>query len=357
MKQERKILRVDQDTPYNTIKKSALLNTTKIRQTKYIERMIENNLTKEELKILSEKGCTYASVTTSVLEQLFNYEIDNYDDKIFTDVFGFSLLVGENKIDCNILLCDIFATLYKQIEMNIHSYEVLYFDTVLEAAKEITKDETINDELKAMTKIFDYGYLADGIEHNKLKYKSKKVKNETFYGTYEQIAQEIFGINNITKEQFDELMKNNHKTYDVKYDTPESKFSGLGVDSIELWLNYYFKKKKINCNLNAKEIPTNCSYDEFMQMINNYIADGISIGISSKPGRETFITSSANIKVPVSSKGAGHAMNLVDIDENKIFVETWGSVFYIKAEEYQDYDFKTRNIEFFEPVNDVEYQR
>lgn len=328
----------NQERPYELFSKKIKLKKTLVCLKKYIEKINKyhkNVSVKEMLELLKKKGCTYAYVTNTIFYQFLN-NFEEYNDELFSEMFGFSLKINDKEYDLNILMVDIFSCLYKVSKFNIFKWDIQYFKNTDEAYEKLVKDKKNNENKDSA--IFLSGYIADGLtEDGLLIYKSRLPEKSEVVGTYDEIVKELFNIeiNNISKEELDKIFEKNNITYYEKDNKISSKFSGLTTDGINYWVNYYFQKNNINIIFESKEIHfNNKNVDKILKKLNEMSEEGYTISVSTGIEKEIHIYDPIFKKEEkISNKEEGHIMTYLGVDsDDNIIVESWGRNFIVKKE-------------------------
>lgn len=311
---------------------------------KYNPNYNENDI-KELYQNLANKGCTYTAITNAIVEQL------NYDDKLFSSMFGYSMYKKDGTIDYNKIMVNIFACLNNIVKIKIHQYKTYKFTTIDEATSKLL-NTSYKTELEARKALFYAGWQPDGIDkEGKLIYKSRNfIAKKTLFGTYSNIAKEIFGIDNpnLTKEQLIELLKNNNMNYDFEYEETSSKLSGLlKCNNLNLWINKFFELNNISLKLEATTIKLdNRDYESFILELSNYIKNGYSIYVSTKINSDVWMTNGKKFGyTKPSTNKAGHQMTLAGFNQNKdILVNSWGEIQIINKRFYNQLEYEAIKI-------------
>lgn len=354
-----------QDFPQEQYKK--LFKTKKDKNTlyNYLEILKNNDINDPSIFYeLEQKGCTYAYVANAIITKIITNSNQELTDNDIKNIFGFSLNMDENILDCNSLMIDIFAFLHDRVKLTIHKYKTYHFKNAIEAVKNLFGEE-LPSENDAILKLFNNGIIADGIDPDskEKKYKNIISDNQVVYGTYSEIAESLLNIkdNDINKEKLQKILLNNDITFEEHDKSPESKLSGLNENNINLWINYYLLKKNINIEFKSevieKEINT---YYNFQNQLTTLLNEGYILGTSSSPNSNAFIVSSEE-KIPISSNQAGHKMLITGFDENNnIIVSSWGKDFIIPKEYYKNFTYtkakiKTPEIIKYNKENNFKY--
>lgn len=343
-----KIYMASQLAPYELMKKKlkSLKDLARLRNLADIVLLTHPDYKENDIKdlfcSLKNTGCTYATFANAIIEQLGNGKDINIFLEEFQNLFGYSLYDAEkNIIDYNRLLIDLYSTLYKVGDLSVTYYNRYSFKNLMEAANIlIGTDEKYNEDNVAV-KLCDKGYYADGFDENgNLVFKD--IKNPVVIrviGTYQELAFKVFkkDFNNFSDEEIKNVFKNhNMKVCEKAYEGP-SKLSGLGTTNINFWLNEFFKRKKINFEVNVQNIAW-CidSAEELLQKINDALEKGASLSVSSEHNYDIYMK---NLEEKFLSwdkleKGkVGHAMFLKGIsDTNDLIVSTWGKDYLIPIE-------------------------
>ncbi|MBE6158117.1 MAG: hypothetical protein E7160_04945 [Firmicutes bacterium] len=346
------MLNANQNVPYELFSKIIKGKKTLLRLRKYIEVLKNNGINsdvKSVLYDLGKQGCTCAYVSNVLIDYFMNNGV--FDSYLMKEKLGLDLSIDENNIDLNILMVDIFSSLYNVVELDVHKYECYEFDSLVDASKDLLGETSVSEE-DAFIRLFDGGYSIDGISDTGRKIiKSKNVKNNTYVGSYEEIAKELFGVDKLnSKEEFDQLCKGNNITYDEKYPDISAKFSGLTNSSIEFWVNYYLDKKNSDLSFSCDYLTNDFSnIDEFISYINNLRDSGYVIGISSDGMiYDKYLKDEELLR----SDNAGHRMMFKYFDENNnIVVESWGKEFILKSEDINSIKFQASMLKDKELIN------
>lgn len=341
----------NQEQPELIIKKHIKRKKQRMLAAKYLERLKANNIDDiEALKKLASSGCTYAYLSNVLVESFIIALGGKYDDEIFTSTFGFSLLVDEETADSNILMTDIFSYLYNKVKMEIYSYQVYHYKNEMEALEKLFGEKAESED-DAILRLKEHKIYPDGKEESGInRYKTALPKIETIYGSYNEIARQL-GIaqENVTKEELISLLKQKDITFAIKYEAPESKLSGLFETNINTWANYYLCEKNIDAYFKSTKIPIDFNtYAEFKEYLNNQMAEGYCLGISSSPNnKKAIILNPNNSKeaISISSKIKGHQMIITGFDqEDNIIINSWGKDFIIPKENYQEFVYTKGDI-------------
>lgn len=343
------IVKANQQAPYKLYKKFFKLKNDKIlleELNDIIRKYYPDYSKKEILQLyneLNKYGCTYASIANVIIEQI------GHDDTIYKELFGYSLYDKNGNINYNKLSVDIFAYLSKMVELKLHIYEKHEFDNYIQAAKELLNVEckTTISAILALTAEKDSKWLLDGTtKENKLKIRSNYCINKSYFGTYEQLAKELFRIEipKLSKKGLETILKAKDLSYDFYYEDIPSKFSGLGnvkKINIEKWVDKFFESKGIDLSLEVQDINNHdIEYEEFMNLIIDMKKNGYSIMVSSPLNKEVWIKMDKEWEKTSSDK-AGHQMNFEGLDDDgNILACSWGQTCMIPKEFYKHLEFE-----------------
>ena len=298
----------------------------------------ENNV-KDLFCSIKNSGCTYATFTNAIIQQLqIDKDINNFLED-FQNLFGYSLYDAEkNIIDYNKLLVDLYSTLYKVGDLSVSYYNRYSYKSLMEAANNlISKDEKYN-ESNVAAKLCDKGYLPDGFDGmGNLIFKD--IKNPVIVrviGTYQELASKVFekDFSNFSDEEIKNLFKiHNIEVCEKSYEN-FSKLSGLTTTNINFWLNEFFRRKKIDFEVNVQNIAW-CidSTEELIQKINESLEKGTSILVSSDHNYKIYMKNLEEKFLPwdkLENSKVGHAMFLKGIsDTGDLIVSSWGKDYLI----------------------------
>jgi Ca2+-binding EF-hand superfamily protein len=110
-----KFIKANQTMPYKLQKKTFKSKSNRIlsKELEDIIRKYYPDYTNKEIlelyKEMSDSGCTYSSIANVIIEQLGN------DDKVFRDLFGYSLYDNDGNINYNKFSVDIFSCISKSL--------------------------------------------------------------------------------------------------------------------------------------------------------------------------------------------------------------------------------------------------
>lgn len=285
----------------------------------------------EVFKKLSNTGCSCAMLANSLVEQIYE------NDEDFKNKFGFSLLT-KGKIDCNKLMVDIFTKLYKVIKVKFIEYDTYSFKSLNEASLALLGKNYSND-IEILNELFNSGVIMDGRDLNgNLLFKSRMPKITNHIGTFEEIAKERFGLENInTIEDIKKIC--NEKNIEADFDDIEiyEKLTGLLPHSFNFWSNYYLSKYNLNFSVIKEEISVRNfkeNYEMFMNYINSLVLEGYSISVSSPTNSEAYMHTTKKMSwSKISTEEAGHVMLFKYFDNNNdIVVSSYGTEYIIPKE-------------------------
>ena len=233
-------------SPFKRIKNKDLLDELKEFVRNYFPNYTDKDIVKL-FKLLSNEGCTYATIANIIMEQLGN------DNNSFYEYFGYSLCNKDGSINFNKLMVDIFACISQMVELKVTTFNTRSFSSPIEAVKILLNKECF-DNNQAHLLLFNAGWFGNGFDDKGLLLFSNKQnpKTETFIGTYRELGKSIFNIDDpsMNQEKFNILFKEQKKDYSCysfSFLDVASKFSGFIVEkNIKKWLNVYFAKKGIN---------------------------------------------------------------------------------------------------------------
>ncbi len=294
---------------------------------------------------LKTRGCTYTAITNAIINQL---NALGMTDEQFSNIFGFSLSKDDIK-NYNMLLVDIFATLHNLVKIKINEYDSYSYETIKEAALGLLNVECSTDS-EASLLLFDNNIVSDGYDTNgNLKFKRTIPRISQAIGTYQEIAARFFNIHdkNITKDDLIKLFQEKNAEIIIEDFLPEQKLSGLTNNNMIFWINYYFKKRNLDFNININSIPhSNNGYEEFSKIIQSLKSNNHDILVSVGPSSNVFIHNSSPFSwTKIANEKAGHAMTFMNFNSNgDIVVSTWGKNYIIPKEYYLDLEFKAVKI-------------
>lgn len=339
----------NQDFPHEQFKKIFKSKETKNMLNNYVEILKRNGIDNPYMFYeIQQKGCTYAYVANALVTKVIMDSDQELTDLDFKDIFGFSLSPDGEILDCSTLMIDMFAYLYGKVKLTVHKYETYHYRNAIAAAKDLLHKE-FNSEQEAIIELFNNGIISDGIDEvtKENNYKNVKPSNQVMFGSYPEIAEALLNIRdeNMDKFKLEKLLADKDITFEEHDRTPESKFSGLLMNNINAWVNYYLVKKNINIEFMSEMLGKNSdTYDDFQKQLKDLLEDGYILGVSSSPNSDAFITSSKE-KVEVSSKESGHAMLITGFDENDdMVVSSWGKQFIIPKETYRNFQYTKTQI-------------
>lgn len=341
----------DQTSPYLFFTRLLKSKDVKNRLYKYLDCLKNNKISRKDissiLKKLKEEGCSYAFFANSLVESFLISNNYQYDDNKFIDLYGLSIQVDNDSIDSSIMMVDIFSKLFNLSRFNIHKYDVRIFKNAKEAALGILGVDIENDT-DAILELFNNGYVMDGstLDGN-IRFKSKNVINITMVGTYDDIANKLFGVSvsNISKQELTEMLKKKDITFDEVDKDPHSKLSGLTSSNMNFWGNYYLNliNSNLECNFNVFHMD---EVDNFEDYIRNALASNNIVGVSTSAGSDVkMIDPRTNESISIASDSAGHMMTFrkFDIDGN-IIVDSYGKDYLIKKDDLNSLLFNVVNI-------------
>lgn len=344
------IIPAGQTYAYDLYKKKIKLPKEKIK-VKHLENIVRSKYPNCKDKFIEQlflsmykSGCTYASVTNAIIEQL---KFDKTDEEFlyeFEEMFGFSLYDKENDcIDYNRLLVDLYTRLYNVSKIRTCQYKTYTFDSIKEAAISLVKECNDCDESDASLILYNAGIWPDGFDENK-KYRFKDVQNPIitdFVGTYQEFANKFLNgtYDFLTNDEITALFKENNISISSKDLKPESKFSGLTTSSINFWVNEYFKMKNINLEFNADLIYlSKYTIEEFFEKMENIMSKHASISVGIARNTEVWMRDINKKRfswTKIEGEKSGHAMFFEGFDENgDIIVSSWGKSYVIPIEYY-----------------------
>ena len=339
----------DQDFPHEQFKKIFKSKATKNLINSYVEILIRNGIDNPYMFYeIQQRGCTYAYVANAIVSKVIMDSDQELTDLDFKDIFGFSLSPDGETLDCSMLMIDMFAYLYGKVKLTVHEYKTYHYRNAIAAAKELLHKE-FTSEKEAIVELFNNGIISDGIDDvtKENKYKNVVPNNQVIYGSYPEIAEALLNIRdeNMDKAKLEKLLADKNITFEEHDRTPESKFSGLVMNNINAWVNYYLVKKNINIEFINEVLGKNYdTYDDFQKHLRELLEDGYILGVSSSPNTDAFITSSKE-KVEVSSRESGHAMLITGFDANNdMIVSSWGKQFTIPKETYKNFQYTKAQI-------------
>ena len=227
---ENNIKSANQMEPYRVMKKTFKTKKDKEYITS-IYTIIKNNnpefSDKEVIKLCSEiskSGCTYASIENIIMAHMTE-NIEDLEEKL-----GYCLYDKDGVKEYDKLMVDIFSTISNMIELEYYKYNVYKFSTIKECYENIF-NRPYESEIASINELNSIGIMMDGFSDDGLmQFKDvKNINKQVLIGTYKEIANKLFGINqNINKEEFEKLLKDNNYNYKINNDIHYSKFSGLG---------------------------------------------------------------------------------------------------------------------------------
>lgn len=336
--------KASQNAPYRLYKKvfKSKLDKILLNELNNIVRKYYPNYSDREVEQmyinLKQSGCTYASIANTILNQLGS------DVDLIQQYFGYNLFNSDGIIISDKLALDIFACMSNMVELKVSKYDKRKFDSLLEGANSIL-NQSFDNETDAIMALNAVGWVADGMDDDKkLIFRSIFCHNEIYLGTYSEIAQELFGINDLTmdKNKLEQLLKDYDYQYTFRYLDQPSKFAGFGTikaNNYNKWMNKYFEVNNINLGIQSVEIGTkNIDYNSFVDDVFAKINDGYSIEVGVGPRSPVWITrgKKTDWDKPTSDK-AGHRMNFEGFDQDgNILVCSWGETYVIPKEFYQD---------------------
>ena len=331
-------LEADQGKPYSIIKKR-LMHPVLYKELLLIAKKNRPELTIEEIvvmfKKMSDTGCSAAMLTNVIFDEFYE------NDEKFQEMFGFSLRVNNtSKIEINKLLVDIFSRFYGVGKIRFVEHDKYFFNSCKEASKHLLNKD-FEDESQAVVALFDAGYALDGFsEDGKTCIKSREYKISCYVGTFNSVAREKFGVNNVTT--YDEL-KNICDKNDIGVECKEfdiqQKLTGLLFENFNFWCNYYFKSHGLDCSLEIENInAVSNGYDSLKEEITRCINEGYSVTVSSGPKSDVQMhTEKALSWTKISNEKAGHIMKFKRFDKDgNIIVSSYGEEYIIPKEFYTD---------------------
>lgn len=288
---------------------------------------------------LKNSGCTYAAFANAIIKQLGQGKDINIFLEEFQYLFGYSLYDAEkNIIDYNRLLVDLYSTLYKVGDLSAFYYNRYSYKSLMEAANNLIGEDEKYSEDNVAAKLCDEGYYSDGFDENgNLVFKD--IKNPIVIkviGTYQELAFKVFekDFSNFSDEEIKNLFKNhNIQVCEKSYEIP-SKLSGLSTTNINFWLNEFFRRKKIDFEVNVQNVAW-CidSTEELIQKINESLEKGASILVSSDHNYEIYMKNLEEkffLWDKLENGKVGHAMFLKGIsDTGDLIVSSWGKDYLI----------------------------
>lgn len=338
-----KILDADQGLPYKLMK-NKFLYREQYKEFLYIVNKNIPNITEVEVielfESLSSSGCSCAMLANVLFNQI------NIDPVTFKNIFGFSILSkGNNNIDCNKLMVDIYSKLYGVMKVRFIEYDSYAFSSVKEAALNLL-GTSYSDESEASVALFNSGIISDGLDLNgNFLFKKTEPKITNKIGTCESVAKEMFGIDGVKSlDQLQNICTKKGIILQYKDLKIYDKLTGLGTENFNFWSNYYLQSYNVDFDLNKEAIIVSDfkdSYEGFMKYINSLVSEGYSVSVSSKVNGEAYMHTNAPMSWGrISSDNAGHVMMFKEFNKNKdIVVSSYGKGFIIPKEYFQHLEF------------------
>ena len=331
-----------QTIPYELYKKKILSRKEKVRLYGFINIVLQiyPNYKRHNIeKIFSDikqTGCTYSAYSNIIIEQLKNGKDTQQFLNEFESLFGYSLYDKENDfIDYNRLMVDLFSTLYNLSKLKAVYYDTYYFDSIVDAAKTLTNIKHFEDDSQAYLELNNAGFIPDGFgSDNKLKIKSKIPHIVKLVGTYQELANKIFGgsYDNLSEDEIKNLFKSNNIEVFEEDRQNFNKTSSLSDDNISFWINEVF------------------TGDNPLEDINSAIEDNASICISSIRNSAIWMRE-INKKifpwVKLDDFKAGHAMFFKGIsDDGNLIVSSWAKDYLIPIEFYKNLEARSITVKY-----------
>ena len=339
--------KASQTFPYTLLRSpfKRIINRNLLNKFKEIARNYFPNYTDKDIaklfKLLSNEGCTYATMANIIMEQFGN------DNNTFYEYFGYSLCNKDGTINFNKLMVDIFACISQMVELKVTTFNTRSFSSPIEAAKILLNKECF-DNNQAHLLLFNAGWFGNGFDDRGLLLFSNKQnpKTETFIGTYRELGKSIFNIDDpsMNQEKFNILFKEQKKDYSCySFDFFDiaSKFSGLSSvieKNIKKWLNIYFEKKGIDLIIETYVINTyKKSYDAVKEELYAFLDEGYSFKVSPSTCSNVYMTDGT---IFGWGKIDHHAMNFEGFDpDGNILVCSWGKHHMIPKEYYNELEY------------------
>ena len=152
---------------------------------------------------ISKGGCTYASMANAIMEQVG--DLNYLEEKL-----GYSFTNSEGIIEYDKLMIDIYSSLVSMVEIEVFKYDIRYYFSIKEAYESIV-NKPFDNTIDALNELHNIGFLMEGNnEEGKIIFKNfKNPKKQKILGTYQEIAYNLFNINNpnITKDELEKLLK------------------------------------------------------------------------------------------------------------------------------------------------------
>ena len=285
---------------------------------------------------ISKSGCTYVAAAANIMEQI------NYDEERFYQMFKFPMRNSRGELNHDALIAELYSFMKDKAEFNVTGrYEVVNYDNIFEAAKQLTSQEFTNSD-EAFIALVDAGYHIDGTEYSKF-----VSEPELIIGNYKEVAKKLLS-NDVVVNSLDELkekLKENKITVQIKDFSNAYKFSGLHATTFDKWMNYYFKEKNIDLEFTSENLYFD-SYEHLISGLKERMESGSSIVVGSK--QNLSMTDGSKLGwFNFESIGpiGGHAMPFVGVSrEGDIILTSWSQMQMVPKEFYDRLLFTSRKL-------------
>lgn len=302
---------------------------------------------------LSKEGCAYASLANTLISQL------GFDNELFKEKFGFSLISDGGEVNYNKVMLDIYACLKDMVQLDASYYEFLSGKSLSEITEQAL-GKSITDISEAVKELFSNGWIGDGKdEEGELVFKSRTCTNRRVLGSYFSIAKELFGIElpGISKDELCDLLRQKKIDYRFSFESAPTKLSGLLTDKVQnKWVNKYFEEKGIELTFESNLINSSDyeTYEEFKEKLTKKRNAGAFIGVSTSPNSNVWMTDGKGLGwMKPSSLENGHQMTLAGFDDDgNILVSTYGNVQMIPKEFYGELRYTEARIHGYDSGKD-----
>jgi len=305
---------------------------------KDIIRKNKPNYTEKEILELaaeiSKSGCTYVAAAANIMEQI------NYDEERFYQMFKFPMRNSRGELNHDALIAELYSFMKDKAEFNITGrFDVLNYENIFEAAKQLTNQEFTNSD-DAFMAVVDHGYHIDGTEYSKF-----VSEPELMIDDYHGVAKKLFGTDVNSVQEFKEKCKENKITVQMQDFENAYKFSGLHATTFDKWMNYYFKEKNIDLEFISENLYFD-SYEHLISGLKERMESGFSIVVGSK--QNLSMTDGSKLGwFNFESIGpiGGHAMPFVGVSsEGDIILTSWSQMQLVPKEFYDRLLFTSRKL-------------
>lgn len=336
-----------QGEPYNVYKQGNIIST--VLGTKQLKNDYRNIVLKyyphfsdtdilNFLNNVGEEGCTFAHMANIIINSFKNQE------ELFAKAFGYSIYNEDRTYTFDKVMVELYSFLSTYADITLVKQDSYKFSSIEEASQKLLGrlyDEEAYD-------LICKNYIPDGLdEAGNLIFKNKNYEKINITDSYKNIAQKLFGVDDITtKDQLEKLLKERGISFSINNSANPAKLSGL-VNQVDKWINIFFDQMGLDAEIRVSRMNTkDYNESEIHTMLMSGSLEGLFIGVSSSLNSEVYGTDgSIGGWTELSTKQSGHAMTFYGFDKDDNFlVLSWGKIYMIPKGFYQQLDFSFAEI-------------